>query len=340
MLKNTVSLEFVRLFKVPDVALPCLERIVSPEEVRLVLAGAADPLTVESARQALGVSESEAAEILESAFRRAVLDRDETDGQLVYRPTDFYTRLDIFATFDATWDEFPLEDRRALDEWTLDEYVERVRPNVERLKAGQPAVGSPGNDSILLLEELDSIVDAAITIAVFPCNCRRLGQRCQKPVETCVQFNGTAEKKLARGYGRRLTAKEAKALLTRADRKGLMHTTDLQFGEDGPAPICNCCADDCYVFRAAERLGSKGAWPRSRYVATHDPEACQMCGACVVRCHFGAFYRDGEMVERGGLQVRRVSFDSSRCRGCGLCTATCLCDAITLVPLTASSLTG
>jgi len=320
MVEDAELREFVRLFEVPEVALPYLERMVSPEEVRLVLASATSALTAESAGQALGVSAGEAATVLDSAFRRAVLDRGELDGQLVYRPTSFYTRLDIFATFDSDWDDFPIEAREVLDGWMLDEYVEKVRPNVERLKARLPAEGSPGNDSIPLLGELDAIVDSATTIAVFPCDCRRLGQRCQRPVETCVQFDGVAEKKLARGYGRQLTAKEAKQLLARADRKGLMHTTDLRPGEDGHVPICNCCADDCYVFRAAERLDSKGVWPRSRYVATHNAESCQMCGACVMRCHFGAFHHDETTVERAGLQVRNVAFDPpyAGAAGCAL----------------------
>ena len=327
--------EFAEVFAVPEVAVPYLERIVNPDEIRLVLAAEASALTAESAARALGVSAKEAAAALDSAFRRAVLDREESDGQFVYRPTSFYTRLDIYATFDSAWDDFPTEAREALDAWMLDEYVEKVRPNVERLKAGLPPDGSPGNDSILLLGELDAIVDSATTIAVFPCDCRRIGQRCQRRVdsETCVQFDGKAEKKLARGYGRQLTAKEAKQLLARADRRGLMHTTDLRIGEDGPAPICNCCADDCYVFRASARLDSKGVWPRSRYVASHDAESCQMCGACVARCHFDAFHFDGTTVERAGLQVRNVALDPALCRGCGLCTAVCMTDSITLVPL-------
>lgn len=325
--------EFIRAFGVPEVALSCLDRMVTSEEILLVLAGGRGPLTLESAQQALGLTAEEAAAALDRAFRRAVLDRTEQGDHTVYTPTDFYTWLDIFATFDESWSALPPEARRALDEWMLQEYIARVRPNVERLMAGELPQGSPGNDSVVLLEELDRIVDAATTIAVFPCDCRKLGGNCNRPVETCLQFNAMAEKKLTRGYGRRLTAGEAKELLAWADRKGLMHTTDLEFGADGPSPICNCCADDCYVFRAAGRLGSKGGWPRSRYVAAYDPQACLMCGACALRCQFGAFYRSDDTVEVAGLEVRQVAFDPARCWGCGLCASICPTDAITLMPL-------
>ncbi len=323
--------QFVRRFGVPEAALPYLDRMVTPTEMRLVLAAAEGPLTVEGVRERLSLPAAEAAEALERAFRRGVLDRGEQGGKPLYTPTDLYTRMDVMATFEAAWDELPLELRRALDEWMLEEYVGRIRPNVELLMAGKPAQGSPGNDSVLLVDELDPIIDAATTIVVVPCNCRRIAQNCGKPTETCIQFDRVAEKKLARGYGRRLTAAEAKELVRWADRKGLMHTTDLQVGEKGLSPICNCCADDCYVFRAAERLGSKGAWPRSRYVASFDHEKCQMCGACTKRCHFGAFYHDGTTVERAGLEVRNVAFDPSKCWGCGLCTAVCFPEAIALV---------
>jgi Pyruvate/2-oxoacid:ferredoxin oxidoreductase delta subunit len=279
----------------------------------------------------LALTAEEAAEALDDAFRRGVLDREEKDGELLYTPTNFYTRMDIMATFETTWDELPVEYRKALDGWMLEEYIDRVRPNVELLMAGKPTEGSPGNDSVVLADEVDSIIDSAETIVVVPCDCRRIAQNCSKPTETCIQFDRTAEKKLARGYGRRLTAKEAKDLVLWADRKGLMHTTDLRVGETGPAPICNCCADDCYVFRAAERLGSKGVWPRSRYVASFDPEKCQFCGACVKRCHFGAFHHDGTTVQRLGLELRNVAFDATKCWGCGLCTAVCFPEAITLV---------
>ncbi|MHB8992980.1 MAG: aldehyde ferredoxin oxidoreductase C-terminal domain-containing protein, partial [Chloroflexota bacterium] len=321
---------FAERFGVPEIALPYVDRIVTPEEMILVLAASDGPLTAELAARALDLSSSEAAGLLDSAFRRAVLDRDEAEGHSTYTPTSFYTRMDYFATFDPSWVDLPLEARRAMDEWMLRRYVERVRPNVERLMRGEPAQGSPGNDSVVLLHEAEAIIDAATTIAVVPCDCRSIARNCGKPLETCIQFNAVAEKKLARGYGRRLTAQEAKELVAWADRKGLMHTTDLEFGDEGPSPLCNCCADDCYVFRAAANLGSKGAWPHSRYVATHNTEACTMCGACVKRCHFGAFHHDGTTVEVAGLQVKRVVFDPTLCWGCGLCTATCLRDAIAL----------
>jgi NAD-dependent dihydropyrimidine dehydrogenase PreA subunit len=120
-----------------------------------------------------------------------------------------------------------------------------------------------------------------------------------------------------------------------------MHTGDPQWRSRGLGAICNCCACDCYPFRAAQVLGSKGTWPQSRYLAHYDPEACNLCGACVKRCHFGAFYHEGEREvapasrpARSGARVKAaVSYNPALCWGCGLCANTCPSGAITMEPL-------
>jgi NAD-dependent dihydropyrimidine dehydrogenase PreA subunit len=200
-----------------------------------------------------------------------------------------------------------------------------------------PPERTPGNDSVLLVNELDDVIDAAATIAVFPCNCRRIAGNCGRPQEVCIHFNARAEDKLERGYGKRLTAAEAKALVRWADRKGLMHTTEINWGTDGPAPICNCCADDCYVFRAAAVLGSKGAWPHSRFIAAYDQEKCDRCGACVRRCHFGAFRQDGMAGKRDDGEREIVTYDPALCWGCGLCANTCPNGAVAMRSLVSTS---
>ena len=177
------------------------------------------------------------------------------------------------------------------------------------------------------------MLGAATHIVVQPCDCRRLGQNCDRPVETCIWLDDTALEALERGYGRRLTCEQAIALVHRADKAGLLHTADAEWGESGLHAICNGCVCDCYPFRAAQEMGSKGIWPRSRYIAVHSREACNLCGACVRRCHFAAFYHDGPRVESEGKLRQNVRYDPDRCWGCGLCANTCSSDAISMEPL-------
>jgi MinD superfamily P-loop ATPase len=65
-------------------------------------------------------------------------------------------------------------------------------------------------------------------------------------------------------------------------------------------------------------------WPRSRYIARFDAEACTACGICVERCHFHAF-----TIEEKG----EITFYPDRCWGCGLCAHTCPENAIHMQPL-------
>ncbi len=329
---ETTLARFGEELAVPAVAVPYLTKMYAEEEIRLLLAAAGKPLTAERAADALGVTVAAARAALERAYRRGVFDRAPGEMGDVYTPTEFSTRLDAFVTFEG-WGDIPPGVRRELDEWALDKFVAEVRPGVDRLRAGAQPERTPGNDSVLLVQELDQIIDAARTIVVLPCNCRRTAENCDRPVETCLHFDEGAERQAARGHGRRLSAAEAKDLVRWADRKGLMHTANWPASTGELKPICNCCADDCYVFRAAARLGSKGVWPRSRYRAAFDQAACDSCGACVKRCHFGAFYHGDAAVERKGKQRRAVAYDPARCWGCGLCANACPQKAIAMQPL-------
>jgi NAD-dependent dihydropyrimidine dehydrogenase PreA subunit len=135
---------------------------------------------------------------------------------------------------------------------------------------------------------------------------------------------------LDRGAGRRVSREEAKEIVRWADKKGLMHTADSEWRRRGLHAICNCCACDCYPFRAAQELGTKGVWPKSRYMAVHNRINCNLCGACVKRCHFDAFFHDGTRLEMEGKSKLNVFFDPQKCWGCGLCVSTCPSGAIVM----------
>ncbi len=320
---------FMAAFGVWEEARPYLHLIVNEDEMRLIVAMAGRAVTAPEAADLLGVPPEQATALLERAYSRCVVNKTP-DGR--YTPADFWARLDHFAKYE-NWDDLPPEGRKQLDRRFLDAFIERHRENVHRKMQGLAAENALPNDTILLLHEVEEMIDAATLIIVQPCDCRRLGQNCDKPVETCIWLDDGARAALDRGHGRRLTKEEAKRLVRRADHKGLMHTADSEWRTRGLHAICNCCADDCYPFRAAQELGSKGVWPRSRYVASFNPDLCRFCGVCVKRCHFGAFYHDGTTVTVGGRPKPNVCFDPAKCWGCGLCANTCTEGAITMLPL-------
>jgi Pyruvate/2-oxoacid:ferredoxin oxidoreductase delta subunit len=303
------------------------------QEMRLLVAMRGRTVTAEQAAKLLELKPGEASTLLQRAYGRHVADKRSRRGTVVYSAAAFDSRMDHFAKYDPKWDVIPAEDRQAIDRRFLDEFIAKHRASVERKMQGLEAENALPNDTVMLLGEVEEMIEAAEEIVVQPCDCRRLGQNCDRPVETCVWLDDAAIEALDRGYGRRLSREEAKEVVRKADRAGLMHTADSEWRTRGLHAICNCCACDCYPFRAAQELGSKGAWPRSRYVAVYDRELCNRCGACVRRCHFESVYHDGSSVEFDGKAKKQVLYDKERCWGCGLCASTCPSGAIVMEPL-------
>ncbi len=324
--------EFLERFDVWPVVRPYIHLIVDEDEIALVVAMAGEELTVDEVAARLSLPVDQAAALLQRAYSRCVVNKSVDDGMTRYAAADLYARLDHFAKFE-NWEDIPTDDRRAITRRYLDAFIDRHRANIERKMQGLAAPNALPNDTVLLLPEVEAMIDAATDIIVQPCDCRRLGQNCQRPVETCLWFDEGARKALDRGHGRRLTRDEAKKLVRRADMKGLMHTGDSEWQSRGLHAVCNCCACDCFPFRAAQELGAKGVWPKSHYVAVHDLERCTHCGACVRRCHFAAFTHGEATITVKGVEHREVLFDPQLCWGCGLCANTCPFEAITMQPL-------
>ena len=321
--------QFIELFDVWDVAQPHLSRMVDEDEMRLVVAMRGQSLTPAEVANRLNLTIPEATARLERGYGRCLMNKTTENGTSRYTATSFGHLLDHFAKYEA-WDDIPSHARQAINRRFLDESIAGYRPNVERKMQGLAAENCLPNDTVMLLHEIEEMIDAATHIVVQPCDCRRLGQNCSRPVETCIWFDAGALEALDRGHGRRLTHDEAKQLVRWADKKGLMHTADSDWKDRGLHAICNCCACDCYPFRAAQELGSKGVWPKSRYVAIYHPEHCNLCGSCVKRCHFDAFYHDGTQVDIDGRWFENVRLDPDLCWGCGLCANACPAGAISM----------
>jgi NAD-dependent dihydropyrimidine dehydrogenase PreA subunit len=303
-------LEFLSTFEVPTCARPVLGAIVLPEEVLLVASLTSREFTADDAHTALeGTtgepwSASHLDAFLDAAYRRGVLDVAD-EGASSYIVSTFYARLGVFVISEPdSYRALPAETRSALDSWYLDAYVERLGAD-ER----------PSSDIVLPLKEallhLDTV---AGQIWLNPCDCRTLAGTCDKPLDTCVSFANGINTLSHRGWSKPLTREEAKAVVTKADADGLMHTVS-------DHAICNCCSDCCYLFRAqAARDSGPAVWPRAEKIVNFNLDACIACGRCLERCPFDAFSEASS----------GVVFDESRCRGCGLCVETCPTGAIEL----------
>lgn len=243
-------------------------------------------------------------------------------------PPTFRMCRDIVQFHDATilWKEAP---REFLDLWQ--EFMETEWPDVARTiskMVDKPFtrvipvnVTVEAKTHILDFESVSQIVKKAEKLAVTKCTCRLTAQKCDRPLETCIQVNNAAAYALARGTGRQINASEALDILRMAEEEGLIHVTMNRHRVDHF--ICNCCPCCCQTMPILIKGGIRVIDP-SRFTAEIDRNLCSGCGTCLERCYFDAISStNGE----GSVSI----VDAGKCMGCGLCRVTCPEDAISLV---------
>lgn len=182
-------------------------------------------------------------------------------------------------------------------------------------------------DTVMPYEDAMRIVDKFDTFAVSHCYCRHhkdlLGNPCRVTDEkvNCLTFGRSARFMIDYGFGKEITAEEAKRILRESEEAELVH----KFFHEKSDPrrdefaICNCCKCCCGTFD----LYYRGAAPMMTY-ASHralvDEDLCNGCEVCVERCPMEAIALDG-----GAARV-----EEGKCIGCGVCAYHCPSEAITL----------
>jgi len=180
----------------------------------------------------------------------------------------------------------------------------------------------PRSQQVLPTVMLQELLASQKEIAVIPCACRAMSRACTHPLhrphesETCFSFGLTALFQRLSGLGRKVSAEEARDILQRAARSGMVHHAILNFGL--LAEVCCCCPrQGCTVF-AAYRRGFRNAVRPSGFLPART-DACDGCASrperlCVELCP----YAQGP--------------GSAGCLGCGLCALHCPRQAIELAP--------
>ncbi|MGP3667992.1 MAG: ATP-binding protein [Candidatus Bathyarchaeota archaeon] len=212
--------------------------------------------------------------------------------------------------------------QRYRKEGFLDELGNRkkaiLRALPERGTISEKSEVLPYEDAVKLVKERDYH-------AVGYCPCRIMakmtGEGCRHSLENCLHFGSLAEYMVEHGYARKISADEAVEILKKANREGLVHTTERSRGPI--STICNCCNDCCAFFRAIYETGYPNAIAYSSYYAEVDTSKCIACGICMLRCPMKAV--------KVKVNKTPANVNVERCLGCGVCVPTCPMEAIKLV---------
>jgi NAD-dependent dihydropyrimidine dehydrogenase PreA subunit len=199
---------------------------------------------------------------------------------------------------------------------------------VERIKQEAEAASWVTHfGQVVTHEEALKIVDIIYPIGLMTCACRRSMQGLPDEENfTCIGM-GTGMYKWERwpdtyrGGVHFITPEEAKEVLAKVNKRGLVHTV-FTFGTPYLAGLCNCDYPDCAAIRTVVDLGIR-VLCKGHYVAKIDPDLCNGCSSCVARCQFRAL---------SFSPSKNMAFvDQFQCFGCGLCATACDQDAISLV---------
>jgi ferredoxin len=171
-------------------------------------------------------------------------------------------------------------------------------------------------------EQASEMLAGARSWGVLDCMCRvrtgLAGQRCSHRLERCLVSSPDEDAFDDGELIRAISLEESLRILRAAADEGLVHTTG-NYG-DHNFIICSCCPCCCSLLRGVVEFQRPTVIAHSDLYATVDETACQGCGDCLERCHFGALSLPGSV----------SVVDQSRCVGCGQCALACSFDAVAL----------
>ena len=302
-----------------------LKRLMDEEEAGIV---AALPCPVVDLASKLGKEEREIEKRLGGLFGKGVVFMTSRGHQ---------PARDILQLHDATASDVRLDyiwGRELLDLWedfcqaelypSWSKLIQSLDTPLWRIIPARKSIA--GGTELLPGEDLEAILDKATRFASVRCSCRRVAERCESPLDVCLQLNRAAEYAITRGTGRELTREEAMQVLDTAAEAGLIHS--VYHGAEVSSVICNCCSDCCVFYYPLIRYGGleKGV-VKTRFRAEVDRTACTGCQTCIERCPFEAT----EMVKVPGDKKLKAQVNTEGCFGCGVCAVGCAEGAIRLL---------
>ncbi|MFX1335469.1 MAG: DUF362 domain-containing protein [Promethearchaeota archaeon] len=219
-----------------------------------------------------------------------------------------------------------LEFRRIFDKFILPGFYNSTIPLFNTIYGSRIIplnINLQHTKQILATEEISEIIDRMPIVAIGYCYCRSTYQKCDNSVWTCIHIGmGKRLKDLSNKIPMKtITKEQAKKIVSKADKQGLVHQLITAPTSEYFYVICNCCPCCCIMLKAIKQYGKLPSIIASNFISHQDGDKCTDCGKCINRCYFGARY----------FSDNKLFYDSSKCLGCGLCISVCPEDVIRLL---------
>ena len=321
-----------------DLLFKILALLFSEREAALVSQLPVKPFNPKKAASIWKIDETEARQVLEGLASRAILlDMPTRDGDTIYVLPPPMAGFFEFSMMRVRGDI----DQKLLSELfyeyiTVEEDFMRAllldgETILGRIFVNEPALEQTAAQSkdavslqVLDYERASEVIETAEHMGVSLCYCRHkkqhIEQACDKPLDICMTFHGTADSLIRHGYARRVDKIEGRDLLQKAYDLNLV-----QFGDnvrEGVAFICNCCGCCCEALIGLRKYGAQMPIHSTNFQPRVVSEVCNGCGKCVNICPVEAM----TLVSTNDPHKpnkRKAKLDEDVCLGCGVCVRVC-----------------
>lgn len=295
------------------VELRLLQKLFKPEEAEMFMRLRFFPEPAKVIAKRLGVPEDELEKELEAMAEKGLLLRLHGGDMTFYQVSQF--ALGIYEV------SFLKSGDRELA-GMLEEYDTHLDTRLDQMRFVPVQENVNISPAIADYDRVREIVKNQETIGLAQCFCNKkqglLGKRCEHDFDRCMYFYTAAQYSIELGNARRIEAKEALALLDKAEQDGLV----LQpMNAKNPLTLCLCCPCCCEIIKLIKTYDRPADHVISSYHATIDSDLCQSCGSCLERCPMDAL-----------VEAKEMGVDLGRCIGCGLCVSACDENAIRMAP--------
>jgi len=305
-----------------------VEVLFSPLEAEINNAMPRGPFTAKDMAAGMGRDEGEIKDILEAMADKGLCLSLTTDQGRFYQAA----RLGMPGLLEFQF----MPGRTAERDKKIAELIHAYKKTYDQ-KADLPEPTFPNNrvitvdalvkvdNQIHTYDQVQSFIDKYDPIAVSTCYCRHAavlrGEDIHgMPTDVCMQFGPIAQYVIERLGGKKVTKQEAREVLDRAEKAGLIHMSQNTTEDIGY--LCSCDRWHCIVVTNVLAKPKPGLFFNSGFEPRFDSDLCSGCGICIDRCPPAA-------LTMGDNDLPQVNLD--RCFGCAVCATGCPTEAIGMV---------